>query len=91
MGNYHARFLGGWAQATAPGYPPSCVKTFAPETAGVKVEQPQLAVARAASDLQSRPPKIGDANHHERLIKRQRVKESKWRYTRLRARVTVPF
>ena len=22
MGNYHARFLGGWARATAPGYPP---------------------------------------------------------------------
>ena len=21
MGNYHARFLGGWARATAPGYP----------------------------------------------------------------------
>jgi hypothetical protein len=23
MGNYHARFLGGWARATAPGYPPT--------------------------------------------------------------------
>ena len=22
MGNYHARFLGGWARVTAPGYPP---------------------------------------------------------------------
>jgi hypothetical protein len=22
MGNYHARSLGGWARATAPGYPP---------------------------------------------------------------------
>ena len=22
MGNYHARFLGGWVRATAPGYPP---------------------------------------------------------------------
>jgi hypothetical protein len=31
----------------------SCVKTFTPETAGVKAEQPQLAVARAAIDLQA--------------------------------------
>jgi hypothetical protein len=27
MGNYHARFLGGWARATAPGYPTSAIKT----------------------------------------------------------------
>ena len=26
MGNYHARFLGGWARATAPGYPPPAAK-----------------------------------------------------------------
>ena len=29
MGNYHARFLGGWARATAPGYPTvGMAKTF---------------------------------------------------------------
>jgi len=27
MGNYHARFLGGWARATAPGYPPPAAKS----------------------------------------------------------------
>jgi len=29
MGNYHARFLGGWARATAPGYPPPAANSKA--------------------------------------------------------------
>ena len=28
MGSYHARFLGDWARATAPGYPPAKDRKF---------------------------------------------------------------
>jgi hypothetical protein len=51
----------------------------------LKAQQTEPDVASTGSDLQSRPPKIGDANQHERLIERQRVKESKWRDRPLRA------
>jgi hypothetical protein len=36
--------------------------------AGFKAQQTKLDVASVASDLQSRPPKIRDANEHEKLI-----------------------
>src|ERR1700694_1395190 len=36
QGNLHAGFLGGWARATAPGYPPSRPPKFTLAMTGVK-------------------------------------------------------
>jgi hypothetical protein len=44
---------------------------------GLNAQQTQLDVANAASDLQSTPSKIGDANRHEMVMERPQVRESK--------------
>jgi hypothetical protein len=52
----HARFLGGWARATAPGYPTTCLKTIASGMAGVKAQQTLLVVTTAMKKSTKQAP-----------------------------------
>src|ERR1700680_3433491 len=69
QGNLHARFLGGWARATAPGYPPSALLSIAAtdrrlSNAEVVIRDPPAAGVRTPHGiaLSPRPPRPGSGH-----------------------------